>query len=81
MNPDEIAEMCRDAAVKGEMVTIWLPLDWQRPHGIPFVSIKPKPSDVGPDGLAPWRWRPAALIEFVYEAAKADKASAPAPTT
>ena len=71
MDPEELATMCRDAAVKGELVTLWLPLDWDRPQGVPFVGIKPKASDVNAEGFAPWRWRPAALIEFVYETAKA----------
>lgn len=66
MDQRELAMMAAEAALVGGMVELRLPVDWQRPTGIPFPGVRPKVADAE-DGTAIWAWRPAAIILWIYD--------------
>lgn len=65
-----LAEEAKQAALEGRDVRLMLPWDWERPHGVPFASSRPKQSEADAEGYAPWRWKPHALLMFVFDEAR-----------
>lgn len=77
MDPVAIANLSLEAALLGENVQVDLPLNWERPHGFPFPTIRPRAA--GPDGLATWEWQPCALILWVTKTQASARNGDPTP--
>lgn len=72
MEIEEIAELCKQAALRGEHVKLRLPVDWSRPTGVPFPAVRPKVADQD-DGTALWYWTPHAMVMWIFDLNKPAK--------
>jgi hypothetical protein len=68
-----LAEQCRVAALEGRDVELELPVDWQRPTGVPFPGRRPHAKDADAEGYAMWAWKPYALLMFVHDTMKENR--------